>query len=115
MFLGAISVLAQGNSFRDPFLPPFSHKQRTTVKPNVPEKSSYVENVSKERLDVTVEGIIISDYLKQAIIDGAVYKTGDTLKNKNAKVMRINKNSVSIAYNGVIYEEIVSKRKKETK
>ncbi|OPX30754.1 MAG: hypothetical protein B1H08_00865 [Candidatus Omnitrophica bacterium 4484_171] len=108
VFMLESKVFSQEKPYRDPFKPPFRRPA------NAARKSTVIENnISKEPLDVNVEGIVVSDYLKQAIIDGEVYKVGDTLKNKDAKIVKIDKGIVSIMYNGIMYEEIVRKRGRE--
>ena len=102
--LAESEVFSQKKPYRDPFKPPFI---KSTNKVN--KEIVTANNMPKEPLDVTVEGIITSSYLKQAIIDGEVYKVGDTLEDKDAKIVKIDKGVVSIMYNGIMYEEIVKK------
>jgi len=106
MFLMENKALSQKKLLRDPFKPPFRKSTNRTQKTSAVGKNI----AAKEPLDVIVEGIIISDYLRQAIIDGEVYKVGDTLKDKDARIVKIEKGIVSIMYNGIMYEEIVRKQ-----
>ncbi|MFA5008455.1 MAG: hypothetical protein WC546_04475 [Candidatus Omnitrophota bacterium] len=66
---------------------------------------------------ITVEGALWDTNTPQAIIDGEVYKVGDTLKNVDGKVYKIEKNVVSIFYEGRLYDLKVAERaeKKEAK
>ena len=64
---------------------------------------------------VTVEGIIWGVDTPQAIIDGEVYKAGDTLKGAEAKVFKIEKNAVFLEYKGKIFETGIQKGTTEQK
>ena len=108
VFVLEAEVFSQKKPYRDPFKAPFRRPASATRESTVIEN-----NIPKEPLDVNVEGIIVSDYLKQAIIDGEVYKVGDTLKSKDAKIVKIDKGIVSIMYNGIMYEETVRKQGRE--
>ena len=60
---------------------------------------------------VMVEGVAWDTDMPQAIIDGEVYKVGDTLKNSDGKVYKIEKNSVFIFYEGRLHEMKVTGKK----
>jgi type II secretory pathway component PulC len=64
---------------------------------------------------ITVEGIIWGVETPQTIIDGEVYKTGDTLKNAEAKIFKIEKNVVMLEYKGKIFESKIQKGTTEQK
>ncbi|MDD4955581.1 MAG: hypothetical protein PHP17_06050 [Candidatus Omnitrophica bacterium] len=60
---------------------------------------------------VTVQGAIWDTDTPQVIIDDEVYKVGDTLKGMDAKVYKIEKNTVFIFYEGRLYEMKVAGKK----
>ena len=60
---------------------------------------------------ITVEGALWDTDSPQAIIDGEVYKVGDTLKNVDGKIYKIEKNTVSVFYEGKLYDIKVSGKK----
>ena len=60
---------------------------------------------------ISIEGALWDTEMPQAIIDGDVYKVGDTLKNIDAKVYKIEKNRVFIFYEGRLYEMKVTGKK----
>jgi hypothetical protein len=65
---------------------------------------------------VEIQGVLWGSDTPQTIIDGEVYKVGDTLKNVDGKVYKIEKNTVSIFYEGRLYEmKVMAKSKKEEK
>jgi len=60
---------------------------------------------------VAIEGVAWDTSMPQVIIDGDVYKVGETLKNLDAKVYKIEKNNVFIFYEGRLYEMKVTGKK----
>ncbi|MBU2103352.1 MAG: hypothetical protein ABH865_07780 [Candidatus Omnitrophota bacterium] len=64
---------------------------------------------------ITVEGIIFGVKMPQAIVDGDVYREGDTLKSVDAKIFKIEKNVVSLQYKGKIFEIGIQKAMSEQK
>jgi len=103
----SINALAQNKKYRNPFSVPFKK-----VPKEIPSsKPVLTPPVSSEPLNVTVEGVIWSRKLRQAIIDGKVYHEGEKIKGMDAKIVRIDNNKVSIVYNGVLYEESIRKRR----
>ena len=61
-------------------------------------------------LEVSVEGVLWGTDIPMAIIDGEVYKVGDTLQNVDAKVFSIEDNKVSLFYSGRLFVKSVQKR-----
>jgi type II secretory pathway component PulC len=59
---------------------------------------------------ITVEGVVWGKDSARVIIDGEIYEVGDTLKNVDAKVYKIEANTVSIAYQGGLFEMSPKKR-----
>jgi len=53
---------------------------------------------------VVVEGVLWGRTTPQTIIDGEVYKSGDTLKTVDAKILKIEKNIVFISHKGKVFE-----------
>ena len=101
------SAFSQDKRYRDPFKAPFKILSNVIARRKVSvNKNVYIH---KEPLNVTIDGIVVSDYLKQVIIGGKIYRVGDTIKGKDAKIVNIdpNKGEVSIIYNGMIYKEAV--------
>lgn len=60
---------------------------------------------------INIEGALWGSDMPQAIIDGEVYKVGDTLKSVDAKIYKIEKNKVFIFYEGRLFEMKVSSKK----
>ncbi|MDD5070166.1 MAG: hypothetical protein PHV17_05500 [Candidatus Omnitrophica bacterium] len=61
-------------------------------------------------LEVSVEGVLWGTDVPMAIIDGEVYKVGDTLLNVDAKVFSIEDNRVSLFYSGRLFVKSAQKR-----
>ena len=59
---------------------------------------------------VVIEGVLWGKTTPQAIIDGEVYKIGDTLKNVDAKILKIENNIVFISHQGKVFEMETGKR-----
>ena len=59
---------------------------------------------------VVIEGVLWGKTAPQAIIDGEVYKSGDVLKNVDAKIVKIEKNIVFISHQGKVFEMKTEKR-----
>ncbi len=60
---------------------------------------------------ISIEGVLWGTDMPETIIDGEVYKVGDTLKNVDAKIYKIEKNKVSIFYEGRLFEMKVTGKK----
>lgn len=58
---------------------------------------------------VVIEGVLWGTGNPQVIINSEVYKVGDIIKDLGAKVFKIEKNIVFIAYGGKIYRMEVEK------
>ena len=103
MFLLPLVVVSQ-SYYRNPFesLLPKEEKPVDTAK----------KKKAPETLPVTVEGVLWDSTMPQTIIDGEVYKVGDTLKKVDAKVFRIDKNIVYLTKEDKIYKKAVGKEKK---
>jgi type II secretory pathway component PulC len=84
----------------------------------VPKELTSGTETTSEKTEVqapalTVEGILWGTSMPQVIINGEVYKTGDSLKNMDGKVYKIEKDSVFVFYSGRLFEMSVSKKKEE--
>jgi len=62
-------------------------------------------------LDVSVEGILWGGSVPQAIINGDVYREGDTLKTLDARILKIQDGVLNILYGGKVF--LVTTTKKE--
>lgn len=94
------TIRAQEGAGRDPFQSPFE-------KPGEIEK--YIEPVEAPpppppTLNAVLQGIVWSPELKQAIVNGEVYHEGETMKDFDAKILKIEKSMVMIFYDGIIHE-----------
>jgi len=89
--------------YRDPFGPLLPDEE---VRPEAGRRPE-AEIAAPE---VTVEGILWSKDESRAIIDGEVYKAGDTLRTVDAEVIRVDKRVVIISYQGKIFRMSVEKR-----
>ena len=108
IFLGFSSFVYSKSEYRDPF---------ESLLPQVVEQDeamSYQEEIPNEVADIlpdlNVQGIILKGNFPQTIIDGEVYKTGDSLKDVNAKIFRIEKGVVFISYEEKIYRIKIQKK-----
>ncbi|MFA5271894.1 MAG: hypothetical protein WC412_06120 [Candidatus Omnitrophota bacterium] len=103
IFLNALGSYSFAQNKTDPFdsLLPVKEEQRR------------VEELVKtpQPPEVSIEGALWDSDMPQAIIDGDVYKVGDTLKSINAKIYKIEKNRVFIFYEGILYEMKVTGKK----
>lgn len=82
--------------------------------PKLPKREEEVvieEEVEPEFLDVEVEGVIWETESPEAIIEGDVYKLGDTLKDTQAEIVDIDKEGVTVRY---LEKEYKLKMKKKT-
>lgn len=59
------------------------------------------ENISLD--DLIVQGVFWDTKTPQVIINGKVYREKDTIAEKNAEIIEIKKNTVSILYQGRIF------------
>lgn len=109
IFLALISFLSYNCSWAEDKNDPFDSL--------LPEKAATIAPDGTEKVStppaVTVEGAIWGSDMPQAIIDGEVYKVGDTLKNLDGKVYKIEKNRVFIFYEGRLHEMKVTGKKAE--
>ncbi len=83
------------SEYKDPFVPLLPIEEVLPMKQGVGEE---------EGLYVVIEGVLWGTDTPQVIIDGEVYKVGDTLKNEEAKVFKIDKNTVFISRGEKIYK-----------
>lgn len=97
----AVLVLAQEpqGELRDPFEAPPLRKEEQAGEVG-PE--GRVAPVSPPV--VSVEGVLWGKDSARVIIDGEIYEVGDTLRNVDAKVYKIEANTVFIAYQGGLFE-----------
>lgn len=107
-----ISIFCKEVRYRDPFIP--------LVGMDRGEEESTIDSSAKdlrplEPLDIDVQGIVFGKDMRQVIIDGEVYREGDSLRGKDAKVLKINKDGVSVFYSGIVQEETVSRKQEEKK
>jgi len=108
IFLGFSSFVYSKSEYRDPFessLPQV--KEKEGVMSHQGKTSDYVSDILP---DLDVQGIILKGNFPQTIIDGEVYKTGDSLKDVNAKIFRIEKGVVFISYREKIYRIKIQKK-----
>lgn len=89
---------------KDPFVPPFVRAEESN---RSSLSSARKVEVPRADLEIEVQGIIMGSKFKQAIIDDELYKEGDTLKNIDARIVKIEKGIVSIMFEGVLYEKVV--------
>lgn len=101
-FLGR-EVYAQGEEGeRDPFEPIITKGEELPPPPPPPPPPHVLEEVTPPA--VNIEGVLWGTDKPLTIIDGEVYSLGDTLKNADAKVEKIEKNKVFILYQGQVFE-----------
>lgn len=105
--LGFVSVYAD---VRDPFQSYLPAQKEVRVDP--PDLSLPVQN-SVSPLDVVLEGVLWGIDNPQAIIDGEVYKEGETIRNKDAVLYKIERNKAIIIYYGQPYKIGIGKKLKE--
>lgn len=98
------NIYAEGEIKDEPF---DSLLPEPTEKPGGGPVSSKV-NVAPPQ--ISVEGVLWGNDSPQTIIDGDVYKVGDTLKRVDAKVYKIEKNKVFIFYSGRLFEMGINKK-----
>ena len=60
-----------------------------------------------------IEGVLWGSDTPQAIIEGEVYKVGDSLKGIDARIIRIDRNIVFITYGDRVYERTITKSESE--
>ncbi|MFA6281896.1 MAG: hypothetical protein WCY05_05290 [Candidatus Omnitrophota bacterium] len=89
----------QGDPF-DSLLPVKSVSEKTEEKVKVSQPPA-----------ISIEGALWDSDMPQVIIDGDVYKVGDTLKNVDAKIYKIEKNLVFVFYEGQLYPMKVTGKK----
>lgn len=102
VFLNVLSVYCFAENKTDPFesLLPVKESQQKADQIKAPQPPA-----------VSIEGALWDSDMPQAIIDGDVYKVGDTLKSVDAKIYKIEKNRVFIFYEGILYEMKVTGKK----
>ncbi len=100
-----VSQKAQSQSmYKDPF---------ESYLPRVTEEYMKKHKGAPEDLGpppVVIEGVLWGTKMPATIIDGEVYKVGDTLQTIDAKVFKIKKNIVFITYGERIFEMRVKTR-----
>jgi type II secretory pathway component PulC len=96
----AINIWAQQSAKDDPF---------TSLLP-AQEKGGQKNPAAVSPPQVKIEGVLWDSDMPQVIIDGDVYKVGDTLKRVKAKVYKIERNKVFIFYSGRLFEMGIGKK-----
>ena len=99
-----INLYSQDIPYYDPFIPLIPMEAETDASGRVKEETIP---------PLKIEGVLWDSDLSQAIISGEVYKVGDTLKSIDAKVIRIEKNTVFISFKNKIFEFATNKKEKE--
>lgn|GEM_PF-864323 len=108
LFIFIPRASSQEISYRDPFASLFPKKVDSSME--IPDEALSANQIYiPESLGIVVEGIILGGEMSQAIINGEVYREGDILKAKGAKILKIDEGTVSILYDGIIYEMMVEK------
>jgi hypothetical protein len=101
----AVCAQAEGN-YRDPFdsllpAPPLPPKNNQPgIRGNIGQSSNVAANTEAKPLKLSIEGVLWGTDKPSAIINGQVYKIGDTLKDMDVKIYDIQKNKVLIVYEG---------------
>ncbi len=122
LYLPYVGLTEEESFKRDLFTPPFRKIEKKTMKVKerpfkkpTPIKREFIkkQKVKPQYLDLEVEGIILSDNLKHAIIDGHLYKEGDIVENKDAKIVKIDKGRIFLMFSGVLYEVPIGKNIEE--
>jgi len=94
----------------DPFDNPFDQPEV------VGEGDAFEESVEVKQIDppqITIEGILAGGKAPAAIIDGDVYRKGDVIGGIDAKVYNIDKDQVTILYQGELFKMGTEKRRSE--
>jgi type II secretory pathway component PulC len=112
MVMSVVFNICAEEQYRDPFEPRFPEKPVQVIERPVERK---VEKPVKKPTPVSAPQINISGILwniqdAKAIIDGKVYGVGDTIESVGAKVHKIEKNSVIILYQGVLFEMNIKRK-----
>lgn len=103
LILGCIgNIYAQQEIKDDPF--------ESLLPIQQPKEGAQTQQVTQTAPAISIEGVLWDSDKPQAIIDGDVYKVGDTLKRTDAKIYKIEKNKVSIFYGGRLFEMGISKK-----
>ena len=93
---------------KDPFVPLLPQP-----KSNDADTISSPESEALPELKVNVQGALWDSPQPMAIIDGDVYKEGDLFLGGEAKLYRVEQNTVFILYKGIMYERKVGENKEE--
>ena len=94
----------QGMLYNDPF-----KSLLPEPKPEVYPGIGQVEQTKVEPPSITISGILWGTDMPEAIIDGEVYKVGDTLKNVDARLYKIENNKLFVFYEGMLHEMQINK------
>jgi len=102
IFIFLFSCFFYGHGFilADPFEPVIPIEETTEAQ----DKYEFRGQKEIQPPEVVIEGVLWGKTIPQAIIDGEVYKKGDTLKSVDAKIVKIEKNIVFISYQGKVFE-----------
>jgi hypothetical protein len=95
-------LIYNADNFRDPFLPQIHSVKitKTPVEKEMPKVGNKVEN--KVQLPkLTIQGMVWNTKRPQAIIDGQVFKIGDTVKE--AEIIGIDREGVKFLYKDKIF------------
>ena len=108
--LPLISAFAEKG--RDPFVSylPKEEEVQTDV---VIEDEGEAEDIARVVAGIHVQGILWGSNDPMAIVDGEVLRVGDSLPDLDAKVHKIEGNTVYILYEGLIHKKNVEKKIKE--
>ncbi len=93
--------------YKDPFEPLI--KEETDEKGRS-TKETIIEEPKELPASMVVEGVLWGTDKPLAIINGEVYKVGDTIKGVGARIFKIEDNSVYIGYGEKIYKMKVEKK-----
>ena len=121
VFLGLLGIFCWGNVFcrekdevpRDPFLSPLRRSRtRAATDDSGGKRPPWLEEHEEyiEPLEVDIQGIAWGPKESHVIIGNRVYTEGDTIKDLNAKIVKIDNDVVSIFYKGNMYEKKIKKK-----
>lgn len=110
-FLFCASLAYSQGKYKDPFasLLPQEVKETETVDRKPGEKRAVVAETEEPLPSLVLQGVLWGGDFPQVIIEGDVYRVGDKLKNLDARIFKIEKNTVFISYGAKIYKIKVGK------
>lgn len=101
-FIVLVSVAQARDPFRSVLPVPIKVQALDTYGDMVNVDPGYQTQEYVEPLNVTVEGVIWDIDDPRVIIDGEIYKTKDKLSTVDARILKIEKNSVTVLYSGTM-------------